>query len=82
VPNNWPIIGQLLINTKSYKNLTFLPFEIGKKLLIVIPALRITVKPALGTYPFVKLKVVAQNKWSLSEWSLTRTGIVVTVVSL
>jgi len=28
-------------------------------LLIVIPALRIIVKPALGDDPFVKLKVVA-----------------------
>ena len=33
-----------------------------KKLLIMIPALRITVKPALGGHPFVKLKVVAQNR--------------------
>ena len=27
----------------------------------MIPALRITVKPALGDQPFVKLKVVAQT---------------------
>ena len=47
--DNWHlIIDRLLINTKSYKNLTFLPSEIEKKLLIMIPALRITVKPALG----------------------------------
>jgi len=46
----------------------------------MIPALRITVKPALGDQPFVKLKVVAQNRWSLNEGSLTGTGIV-TIVS-
>jgi len=54
------ITSRLLINTKSYKNLTFLPIEIEKKLFIVIPALRITVKPVLGDHLFVKLKVVAQ----------------------
>jgi len=27
----------------------------------VIPALQITVKPALGDHPFVKLKVIAQK---------------------
>ena len=47
----------------------------------MIPALWITVKPALGDHPFVKLKVVAQNRWSLNEGSLTGTGIV-TIVSL
>jgi len=36
-------------------------------LLIVIPALRITVKPTLGNHPFVKLKVIAQNRWLLNE---------------
>jgi len=30
VRNNWPIIGRLPINTKSYKNLTVLPCEIEK----------------------------------------------------
>jgi len=35
-------------NIKSYKNLMFLPFDIEKKLLIMIPALQIIVKPALG----------------------------------
>ena len=40
----------------------------------------ITVKPALGDHPFVKLKVVAQNRWSLNEGLLTGTGVV-TVVS-
>ena len=35
-----------------------------------------TVKPALGDHPFVKLKVVTQNRWSLNEASLTGTGIV------
>jgi len=30
----------------------------------------------LGDHLFVKLKVVAQNRWSLSEGSLTGTGIV------
>jgi len=50
-------------------------------LLVVIPALRITVEPALGDDPFVKLKVVAQNRCSLNEGSLTETGIV-TIVSL
>jgi len=40
-------------------------------LLIVIPALQLTVKPALGDHPFVKLKVVAQNRWwSRCEGSL------------
>ena len=33
----------------------------------MIPALRITVKPAFGYHPFVKLKVVAQNRWSLND---------------
>jgi len=59
---HWPIISRLPINTKSCKNLTFLPFEIEKKLLIVIPALRVMAKPALGDHPFVKLTVVAQNR--------------------
>jgi len=50
---------------KSYKNLTSLPFEIEKKLFIVISALRIAVKPALDDHQFVKLsgcskQVVAQ----------------------
>jgi len=45
-------------------------------LLIVIPALRITVKPAVGKHPFVVLKVVTHNRWSLGEESLTGTGIV------
>ena len=48
----------------------FLPFEIENKLLIVIPALRIAVKPALGDHPIVKLKVVAQNRWLLNEGRL------------
>jgi len=57
-------------------------------LFIVIPALQITVKPALGDHPFVKLKVVAQNRWSCNEGSLKLLGQVlsllwvVTVVSL
>jgi len=42
----------------------------------MIPALQITVKPALGEHPFVELKVVTQNRWSLNEGSLTGTGIV------
>jgi len=42
----------------------------------MIPALRITVKPALGDHTFIKLKVVTQNRWSLSEGSLTGTSIV------
>jgi len=80
--DNWRLkICRLPINTKSYNNLTFLLFEIENKLLIVIPALRITVKPALGDHTFVKLKVVAQNRWLLNEGSLTGTGIV-TIVSL
>jgi len=54
--------GQLPINTKSYKNLTFLSFEIEKKLLIVIPALWITVKPVFGDHPFV----VIVSLWLLS----------------
>ena len=36
----------------------------------------------MGDHPFVKLKVVAQNRWSLNEGLLTGTGIVVTYVSL
>jgi len=48
----------------------------------MIPALRITVKAALSDHSFVKLKVVAQTRWSLSEGSLTGTGIFVTIVSL
>jgi len=32
----------------------------------VIPALGITVKPALGDHTFVKLTVVAQNRWLLN----------------
>jgi len=47
----------------------------------VFPALRITVKPALGDHPFVKLKLVVQNRWSLNEGLLTETGIV-TIVTL
>ena len=42
----------------------------------MILALRVTVKPALGDHPFVKLNVVAQNRWSLSEGLLAGTGIV------
>jgi len=39
----------------------------------VIPALRITVKLALGDQPFVKRKVVAQNRWLLNEgWLLAQ----------
>jgi len=64
------VVVVVLINTKSYKNLMFLPFEIENKLLIVIPALRIAVKPALGDHPIVKLKVVAQNRWLLNEGRL------------
>jgi len=47
-------------------------------LLIVIHALRITVKPALGNYPFVKLKLVihSHNGWLLNEGVLTGTGTV------
>ena len=44
-------------------------------------ALRITAKSTLGDHPFVKVKVVAQNRWSLDEGSLTATGIV-TIVSV
>jgi len=64
------VVVVVLINTKSYKNLMFLPFEIENKLLIVIPALRITVKAALCDHTFVKPKVVAQNRWLLSEGRL------------
>jgi len=38
-------------------------------LLIVIPALQIAVKPALGNYSFIKLKaftLFAQNRWLLN----------------
>ena len=31
----------------------------------------ITVKPALGNHKLIKLKVVAQNKWSLNDGPLT-----------
>jgi len=48
----------------------FLPFEI-EKLLIVIPTLQITIKPALGDHRLGKLKVVAQNRWLLSEGWVT-----------
>ena len=48
----------------------------------MIPALRITLKHVLGDHPFVKLKEVAQNRWSLNKGSLTGTRIVVTTVSL
>jgi len=41
----------------------------------------VTVKPALGEHLFVKLKVVAQNRWLLNQWLFTGTGIV-TIVSL
>jgi len=47
----------------------------------VIPALKITVKPALGDHMFIKLKAVAQNRRLLNEGPLTGTGIVVTIVS-
>jgi len=46
----------------------------------MIPALGITLKPALGDHPFIKLKVVAQNRWSLNEGSLTGTSIVTIVI--
>jgi len=36
----------------------------------VIHALLITVKPALDDHSFDKLKVVAQNRWSLNEGSV------------
>jgi len=42
-----------------------------KTLLMVIPALRITVKAALGNNLFITLKMVAQNRWLLNEGSLT-----------
>ena len=45
----------------------FLPSEIEKKSLIVTPALWITVKPALGDQPFVKLKVVSQCRDTYSD---------------
>jgi len=45
----------------------FLPSEM-EKLLIVISTLWITVKPALGNHTFVKLKVVAQNRWRVTYW--------------
>jgi len=45
-------------------------------LLIVIPALRVTVKPALGDNPFIKRKMVTQNRWLLNEASFTGTDIV------
>jgi len=45
----------------------------------VIPALWLTVKPALGDHSFIKLKVVAQNRWLLNEGLLTGTGTVTTV---
>jgi len=78
---NWRLtISQLAINTNSYKNLTVLLLR-QKKLLIVIPALRITVKPVLGDHPFTKVNVVTQNRRPLNEWSLTGTGIVVTIVT-
>jgi len=48
-----------------------------RRLLIVIPALRITAKPALGDHSFAKLKVVAQNRWSLNEGT-----VIVTIVSV
>jgi len=48
----------------------------------MIPALQITVKPALGDHPFVKLKVIIKNRWLLNEGSLTGAGIVVTIVSV
>jgi len=60
---------------KVTKTSTFLPFQI-EKLLTVVPALRITVKPALGDHLLVKLKVGTQNSWLLNEASLTGTGIV------
>jgi len=60
----------------------FSPFERKKNLLVMIPALRITVKPALGDHPFVKVKVIIKNRWLLNEGSLTGAGIVVTIVSV
>jgi len=47
----------------------------------MIPILRITVKPALGNHPFVKLKVVVQNRWLLNEGLLTGAAGIVTFVS-
>jgi len=47
----------------------------------MIPAVRITVKPALGDNAFVKINVVAQNRWSHNEGLLNGTGIVI-IVSL
>jgi len=71
-PNNRPIT----INTKSYENLMFLPFEIEKSCWSWFLHLQITVKPVVGDRPFVKLKVVAQNRWLLKEGLPTGSGIV------
>jgi len=38
---------------------------------IVIPALRITVKPAFGDHPFIKLIVVARSKQVVAQWRVT-----------
>jgi len=35
----------------------------------------------LGDHPFIKLKVVVQNRWSLNEGSITGTDIAVTIVT-
>ena len=59
-------IGRLPVNTESYKNLTFLLFWDRKTVVDHDPALRITVKPALGDHPFVKLKVVVW--WRVTCW--------------
>ena len=80
--NQQSVIGQLPINTKNYKNPNILTFWGRKYLLIMIPALRITVKPTMGDHPFIKLKVITQNRWLLNDGSLTGTGIVVTILSL
>jgi len=48
------------------------PFEIEKKLLVVTPALRITVKPTLGDHPSGKLKVVAD--WLLKTGDRSMKG--------
>jgi len=70
--------GCLQIKTKKLQKPDVYTFGDRKKLLIVIHALRIT---SLGDHALVKLKVVAQNRWSLNEGAVTGTDIV-TAVSL
>jgi len=46
-----------------------LHFEIDKTLLLVIPALQITVKPALSDHPFIKKEVAQDSNKATADYT-------------